>query len=120
MPGSNNAEPEEGSGAEGADVPEMPEPLALTPKEEIEGETLFVESWREAPSRFVDPQTKAPLPPYLIYTGRIESGNRKGETVTFSGGQVMDDQAKKMNEPFKATVRRAKGKRYWQFRKPGA
>jgi len=110
----------EQSGTEGADAPEMPEPLALTPKEEIEGETLFVESWREAPSRFVDPNTKQPLPAYLIYVGRIESGTKKGETITFSGGQVMDDQARKMNEPFKATVRRAKGKRYWQFRKPGA
>lgn len=120
MPASNNPDEGSESGAEGADVPEMPEPLALTPKEEIEGETLFVESWKPTPSRFVDPNTKAPLPPYEIYTARVETGLKKGETVMFSGGQVMDDQAHKVNEPFKATVRRAKGKRYWQFRKPGA
>ena len=113
--------PEDDKGVpEGDEVPEMPDPMALTPKEEVEGETLFVEAWREAPSRFVDATTKQPLPPYLIYTARIETGDRKGETVTFSGGQVMDDQARRMNEPFKGTVRRAKGKRYWQFRKPGA
>ena len=111
------------SGTEGANAPEMPEPLSLTPKDDIEGKTLFVESWREAPSRFVDPNTKQPLGPYLIYEATITGESEDddiGTKVTFSGGQVMDDQARKMNEPFRTTVRKAKGKRYWQFRKPGA
>lgn len=110
-------------GAEGANAPEMPEPLDLTPKDDLEGKTLLVESWREAPSRFVDAKTGQPLGPYLIYQATIIGQTEDddiGQKVTFSGGQVMDDQAKKMNEPFRGTVRKAKGKRYWQFRKPGA
>lgn len=107
---------------EGADTPEMPEPALLTSKEEIEGKTLLVKSWRENASRFVKPGTNEPLPPYLIYDAVVldDHGKETDESVSFSGGQVMDDQAKKMNEPFRATVRKAKGKRYWQFRKPGA
>jgi hypothetical protein len=104
-------------GAEGGNVPEMDEPLDLTPKDDLEGKTLLVQAWREAPSRFLDQKTNAPLGPYLIYDATVmESGDK----VSFSGGQVMDDQARKVNEPFRATVRKAKGKRYWQFRKPGA
>ncbi len=108
---------------EAASTPEMPEPLALTPKDDLEGKTLLVKSWREAPSRYNDPATNAPLPPYLIYTATIVGESEDddvGTEVQFSGGKVMDDQARKMNEPFRATVRKAKGKRYWQFRKPGA
>lgn len=112
-------EQEEGAseGAKDGDLPEMPEPLELTDKEQLEGVTLRVQGWREAASKFKDPKTEQPLGPYLIYEAtRLDTG----EPVTFAGGQVMDDQARKMNEPFKACVKKAKGKRYWQFRKPEA
>ena len=108
---------------EGVNAPEMPDPLALTPKDDIEGKTLLVESWKESPSRFTDQATGKPLPAYLVYTATIVGETEDddiGKKVTFSGGSVMDDQARKMNEAFRATVRKAKGKRYWQFRKPGS
>lgn len=108
---------------EAASTPEMPEPLALTPKDDLEGKTLLVKSWREATSRYTDPVTHNPLPPYLIYTAEVigeTEDDDLGTEVQFSGGKVMDDQARKMNEPFRATVRKPKDKRYWQFRKPGS